>query len=164
MWQERPAVLAAILTVAALPEEERTASFVLLQMGTQRPGNLGLAPGRLSQSPRLLLWSACQSPDCYGGPGPATLPSVPGDLRDQHTDCPPVLVTVLSPSHHPHFCACVLLSMLPSLLPPCLLGDKAGRWSQRHAWDCSQKCFVQNSKGLSPRMWTFLPGELQPLN
>lgn len=126
--------------------------------GDTGPETWGWLQERLSQSPRLLLWSACQSPDCYGGPGPATLPSVHGDLRDQCTDCHPLLVTVLSPSYQPHFCAYFLLSMLPSLLSPCLLGDKAGCWFQRHAWDCSQKCFVQNSKGLSPRMWTFLPG------
>lgn len=51
---------------------------------------------KLSQSPQLLPWPACQNPNCHGEPGPATLPSVKVDLRYQCTtilswsqSCPP---------------------------------------------------------------------------
>lgn len=100
--------------------------------------------------PRL-LWRARvgpHSPASQGWPeGPECLPLLPCSPHSLVFFVPALL---LGP-HHPHFELCFLLSLL-SACTQCSL------WFQRGFQNYSQKHFVQNSKELSPRMWSFLPG------
>lgn len=96
---------------------------------------------------------------CFGLPARAQIamearaghsPIGPWGLRDQ---CTAILSWSQSCPHLTNHTPC-LLPLLRASLSTLFLSA----WFQRHIWDCSQKCFVQNSKGLSPRMWTFLSG------
>lgn len=81
--------------MATLPEEEGTAGFVLLQMGTQKPGNLGLDPERGSASTPAAASLpatariAMEVQGWQGGPGAGTLPSPPDHGPDPPTALAP---------------------------------------------------------------------------
>lgn len=148
--------------MATLPERERTASSVLLQMGTQKPGSLGVAREGFSQVPpaaapvclpeprSLQTFSVgLHSPSSRGWPeGPDCRPR----FRPQPPSPSPVfpVLAILLHPRRPH----PALRSLLSFLSAC---RQYGPWFQRGLQNSGQKHFVQNSKGLSPRMWSFLP-------
>lgn len=135
--------------MAAIPEEKRMTTFVLLQMGTWRPGNWGWLQGGAQPVPPAVSLDYLLEPRLpwRARVGP-TLLSVKRGLRDPCT-------AILFQSQ-----PCPLLSLcLPLCFSLCsfsLPEDNASGCS-RDASRTVAKGFCSELKGLSLRMWTFLP-------